>query len=139
MNRRQVLGGIGFLAAATSTVEPGHSQTPAGGASKALLSSASVCVSAGEACLTHCLEMLAAGDKTMAACAKTARETMAVCGALLSVAAQGAPSLSKLAAVAFDVCKRCEAECLKHAQHSPCKDCAAACGACAAECKKVAA
>jgi Cys-rich four helix bundle protein (predicted Tat secretion target) len=83
--------------------------------------------------------MLANGDKSMGACAKTASEMLATCGALLSLAAQGAPSLSKFATVCLDVCKRCEAECRKHLQHPPCADCAAACATCAAECKKIAA
>jgi Cys-rich four helix bundle protein (predicted Tat secretion target) len=107
-------------------------------ANKALVAAASDCVSKGEICLSHCLELLGTGDKSMAACSKSVNEMLAVCGALLSLAAQGAPSLSKLASVALDVCKRCETECRKHV-HSQCKDCAAACAACAAECKKIAA
>lgn len=138
MNRRQVLSSVGFFAAAATTVEQGLSQSPAGVANKALVTTASDCVSKGEVCLSHCHQLLATGDKSMGACAKSVNEMLAVCGALLSLAAQGAPSLSKLAGVAFDVCKRCEAECRKHA-HPPCTDCATACAACAAECKKIAA
>ncbi|MGD0868754.1 MAG: Csp1 family four helix bundle copper storage protein [Bryobacteraceae bacterium] len=138
MNRRQVLSGVGFLAAAATTVEQGRSQSSAGAVNKALVSSASDCVGKGEVCLSHCLELLATGDKSMSACAKSTNEMLAVCGALLSIAAQGAPSLSKLAGIAFDICRRCETECRKHA-HAPCTDCAVACAACAAECKKIAA
>jgi Cys-rich four helix bundle protein (predicted Tat secretion target) len=82
--------------------------------------------------------MLATGDKSMGECAKTTSEMVAVCGALLALAAQGAPSLPKFATVCLEVCRRCEAECRRHA-HPPCKDCAAACAACAAECMKIAA
>jgi Cys-rich four helix bundle protein (predicted Tat secretion target) len=139
MNRRQVLGGAGFLAAAAATVEQGRSQSSAGVPNKALVATASDCLSKGELCLSHCHGMLANGDKSMGACAKTASEMLATCGALLSLAAQGAPSLSKFATVCLDVCKRCEAECRKHLQHPPCADCAAACATCAAECKKIAA
>jgi Cys-rich four helix bundle protein (predicted Tat secretion target) len=138
MNRRQVLSGVGFLAVAAATVEQGRSQSSSGVANKALVATAGDCVSKGEICLSHCLEMLGTGDKSLAACSKSVNEMLATCGALLSLAAQGAPSLSKLASVALDVCKRCEAECRKHA-HKPCTDCAAACVACAAECKKIAA
>jgi len=137
MNRREVLSGAGLLAAAATTVRPGRSQSSAGVANKALVGSASNCVSTGEVCLDHCIEMLASGDKSMAACARSVTELIAVCGALLSLAAQGAPSLPKLASVALDVCKRCETECRKH-PHKPCTDCAAACAACAAECRKIA-
>ena len=138
MNRRQVLGGVGFLAAAATTVEQGRSQGSAGVVNKALVGTAGDCVSKAELCLSHCLGMLAAGDKSMGACAKTADEVAAVCGALRALAAQGAPSLSKFAGLALDVCKRCEAECKKHAM-APCKECETACAACAAECKKIAA
>jgi len=138
MNRRQVLSGVGFLAVAAGTVEQGLSQGSAGVPNKALVATSSDCVSKGEICLSHCIDILASGDKSMAACAKSVDELLAVCGALHALAAQGAPSLGKLASVALDVCRRCEAECKKHA-HPPCKDCATACAACAAECKKIAA
>jgi Cys-rich four helix bundle protein (predicted Tat secretion target) len=108
-------------------------------ANRALVDAAGDCVSKGQVCLSHCNEVLATGDKSMAACAMSVSELLAVCGALLALAAQGAPSLPKLASVAFDVCTRCEAECRKHAQHPPCKDCADACATCAAQCKKAAA
>jgi len=111
----------------------------AGVANKPLVATASDCLGKGQICLSHCLDMLASGDKSMAACSKTANEMLAVCGAMLSLAAQGAPSIPKFAAVCLDVCRRCEAECRKHIQHTPCKDCAAACAACQVECKKVAA
>ncbi len=139
MNRRQVLGGVGVLAATAAAARQGLSGSTVGIVDRPLVDAASDCVSKGQVCLSHCHEMLANGDKSMAACAKSVSELLAVCGALLALAAQGAPSLPKLAAVAFDVCTRCEAECLKHAQHPPCKDCADACVACAAQCKKVAA
>jgi len=138
MNRRQVLSGVGLLAAAATTVEQARSQSSAGVANKALVATASDCVSKGQLCLSHCLDMLATGDKSMGACAKTAHEMLAVCGAMVSLAAQGAPSVAKFAAVCLDVCRCCEAECRKHAQHTPCKDCATACAACQVECKKIA-
>lgn len=139
MNRRQILSGVGFLAAAATTAEQARSQSSAGVANKAVVATASDCLSKGQLCLSHCHEMLATGDKSMGACAKTASEMVAVCGAMLSLAAQGAPSLSKATTVCLDVCRRCEAECRKHIQHSPCKDCATACAACQVECKKIAA
>ena len=132
MNRRQVLGGVGLFAAAVTTVEQASSQTPAGGVNRAVVSAASDCVGKGQVCLSHCHVLLAAGDKSLGECAKMANEVVAVCGALLSVAAQSAPSLSRLAGVALEVCRRCESECRKFA-HAPCKDCAAACAACALE------
>jgi Cys-rich four helix bundle protein (predicted Tat secretion target) len=104
-----------------------------------LARTASDCVSKGEVCLTHCYELLAQGDKSMASCAKTVREMLAICTALRSLASQEAPALPKVAGVALEACNRCEAECRKHEKtHSQCKECGDACAACAAECKKVA-
>jgi Cys-rich four helix bundle protein (predicted Tat secretion target) len=139
MNRRQVLSSVGLFAAAATTAEQARSQGAAGTPNKALVATASDCLSKGQLCLTHCHEMLATGDKSMGACAKTASEMVAVCAAMIALAAQGAPSLPKFATVCLDVCRRCEAECRKHIQHSPCKDCATACAASQAECKKIAA
>ena len=63
---------------------------------------------------------------------------VALCGALRTLAAQDAPSLPKLAAVAMDACGRCEAHCRKSAKTmAHCKECADACAACVAECRKI--
>jgi Cys-rich four helix bundle protein (predicted Tat secretion target) len=113
-----------------------HGGTP----HQALIDAASGCVSKADICLAHCHELLAAGDKSLGACTKTASEVLALCTALRSIAAQNAPSLPRLASVALDSCKRCEAECRKHEKmHEVCKNCADACAACAVECKKAAA
>lgn len=144
MQRRQVLAGLGAVASAAAIrTAAGQSQphhVHGAAAHQTLAQAAGDCVSKGEVCLTHCYELLAQGDKSMASCAKTAREMLAICGALRSLASQEAPALPKLAGVALDVCNRCEAECRKHEKtHAQCKACGDACAACAAECKKVAA
>ena len=143
MQRRQLLAGLGAAAAATA-IPNAAAQAPhhhhGAGAYQTLADTAGDCVSKGEVCLTHCYDLLSQGDKSMASCAKSVREMLALCGALRSIASQEAPTLPKLAAVALDACTRCEAECRKHEEmHPPCKTCADACAACAAECKKVAA
>jgi Cys-rich four helix bundle protein (predicted Tat secretion target) len=143
VQRRELLTGLG-LAAAVTAIPNAAAQAPhhhhGTAAYQTLADKASDCVSKGEVCLTHCYELLAEGDKSMASCAKSVREMLALCGALRSIASQEAPSLPKLAAVAQDACTRCEAECRKHEEtHAPCKACAESCAACAAECKKVAA
>jgi len=138
MKRRQVLGFLGVAAAAPSVMAAEQAQHSHASSVPALVAAASNCVVRGEICLAHCHLLLATGDKSMGPCSKTASEMSALCGALRSVAAQDAPSLRKLAAVALDACSRCEAECRKHEAHTPCKDCAEACAACAAECRKLA-
>jgi Cys-rich four helix bundle protein (predicted Tat secretion target) len=75
----------------------------------------------------------------MAACARSVTSLIAVCEALAVLATQHSPLLPKYAAVAAEVCRSCEEECRKHAEHPVCQACADACRDCAAECLKVAA
>ena len=137
MKRRQFVGGLVLTAAAGMAQE--HAQHSHGAARDMLIHTASDCVVTGEVCLAHIHEMLAQGDKALAPCARSVSELTAVCEALRALAAQNAPALAKQAAVAMDVCNRCEAECRKHEKtHSPCKNCADACAACSTECRKMA-
>ena len=75
----------------------------------------------------------------MAACAKSASQVEAVCGALQKLAAAEAKNLPQMAKLAMDVCKDCEEECKKTEKHPECKACMEACAACYKECKKIAA
>ena len=137
MQRRELLASLGVVAAVTavpnSAAQSPHQHSHGTAALQTLADKAGDCVSKGEVCLTHCYELLAQGDKSMASCAKSVREMLALCNALRSIASQEAP-------IAQDACTRCEAECRKHEEmHAACKACAEACAACAAECKRVAA
>ncbi len=141
MNRREILKTLGTVAVAgiALPVAGQHEHHHHGsGVNQELVEAASACSSAAEACLSHCVEMLAAGDKSMAPCSVTTREVAVVCGGLRSLAAQNAPHLSKYAAIAAESCKSCEAECRKHPQHDVCKACADACAACAKLCSALA-
>lgn len=131
MRRRAFLAaGAGILAAATSL--KAHSapskSTVTGGAMSGVADAASDCVRKGEACLQHCLTMLATGDQSMAACSKTVRDMLATSRALETLAVTNGPRAVALAKVAADVARDCQAECAKHAQHPPCKECGDACG-----------
>lgn len=141
MERRDLLAGMSALSV-LSAVTPlygqdanQHSHAP--GKNDAVIRTASECETTGEVCLNHCIEILAQGDKSLALCAKRSNELISVCRALAAIAAQDAPSFATLAALAEEVCKRCEAECRKFPQHPQCLACADACVACATECKKV--
>lgn len=157
MNRREVLkfvASTGLLAvgATAAAAEP-----PTGGAHDAmpmagmhhhdataspyadLATASSHCVSTGDACLSHCLTLLGQGDKELAACAKTVRDTIAACTALRELAAADSPHVKELAKVVSGICGDCEAECKKHEKHSVCKDCEKACHDCREICDKVAA
>lgn len=133
MRRRAFLAvGAGLVAAAASTrgraAPPKKSDKPAAGASAAVADAAADCVRKGEACLQHCLAMLATGDTSMATCSKTVRDMLATSHALETLAVTGGPRFNALAKVTADVARDCQAECAKHAQHPPCKECGDACG-----------
>ena len=145
MDRRGLLFTMGVAAVSASALSgiaqdmSHHNVAEMGGAkNQMLIDAASKCTSAAELCTSHCIEMIAAGDKAMTACAAGSREVAVICSGLRSLAAQNSAHLASYAKVAAEACKSCEAECRKHAQHSVCKDCADACAACASECSKIA-
>ena len=105
-----------------------------------LFDSANNCIKAGLVCGDHCLREFAAGDVSLAACARAVDEMLSLCGALAKLASLRSSYLLAMAKVALVGCQDCETECRKHAEkHPPCKACAEACAACAAECKRMAA
>ena len=141
MERRELLLGAGAISAVSAVTslyaQDSHQHSHAAGKYDAVIRTAGECETTGEVCLSHCIDLLAQGDKSLALCAKRANELTAVCRALGAIAAQDAPSLSTLASLAEDVCKRCEVECRKFPQHPQCVACAEACVACSTECKKL--
>jgi hypothetical protein len=79
MKRRDLLAGVGFLAVASRAgaddakpMPAGHEHRLALGANAALIMSAHHCLMAADVCLSHCIDRLADGDKTMADCARSA-------------------------------------------------------------------
>ena len=143
MNRRDVIGAAIGGATLAFTIEKafaaeGHQH---GGADHAaLIEAARLCVSSGDACMSHCLGLFARGDTTTAACAKSVYQMNSVCEALARLASMKSEHLGAFAKVAHATCLDCEKECRKHEnEHAACKACAEACAACADECKKVAA
>lgn len=86
------------------------------------------CDMVGQACLTHCLSLLAQGDSSMAACASGVREMFSVCQAT-TVLIQSRSSLAAAQlAVCRDACAACRAACLPHVDHhAQCSECAQAC------------
>lgn len=145
MERREMLGTLGALTLAALAAEgraadhDHHHHDHGGGAKyQALIAATGDCVAKGEACLAHCLTLLGNGDKAMAACAQAVNQTLALCRALQSLAAQGSKLTPGLARVALDACTECEKECKKHeAKHAECKACRESCTECIKQCKAV--
>jgi len=141
MDRRELLAGLAtvsaFSAATAVYGQATHEHSQGAGKHAAVVKTAGECETTGEVCVSHCIGLLSQGDKSLGLCATRASELIAVCRALSAIAAQDAPSLAVLAALAEDVCKRCEAECRKFPQHPQCTACADACAACSTECKKL--
>ncbi|MCC6208922.1 MAG: four-helix bundle copper-binding protein [Gammaproteobacteria bacterium] len=104
-----------------------------------LISAATDCVTKANVCLQHCLVSLGEGDSELGECARSSSEVIALCSALLCLAAAESRNLPALARVAMDVCKHCEKECEKTDKHPECKACGEACAACYKECKAIAA
>ena len=153
MNRRDMLASLGAIALAAGTgVASAHEKGEAKKSdlhaghgdmgshkNQALIDAADDCSKKGAICINHCFSSFAAGDTSLAACAKTVTEAIAVCDALVTAAALESKNLPALAKASAQFCKDCEDECRKHEKkHMTCKDCADACAKCLAECKKIA-
>lgn len=94
----------------------------------ALADAAADCVTAGETCLTHCIEMLAKGHKGMAACAEAVDAMLAVCRATQALAAKQSAHARAMARLCSDVCSACAEACKAHAKmHATCAACETAC------------
>ncbi|HLP99005.1 MAG TPA: Csp1 family four helix bundle copper storage protein [Sideroxyarcus sp.] len=147
MNRRELLMGVAAMAAAATTgraFAAGHDHAmhdhhAMPSRNDKLIAAAADCTVKANICLQHCLDLLGQGDQSMAACAKSASQTVAICTALQQLAAADSRQLPQLAKVAMDICKECEEECKKTEKHPECKACKEACQACYNECKAIAA
>jgi Cys-rich four helix bundle protein (predicted Tat secretion target) len=81
--------------------------------------------------------MFAAGDTSLAGCARSVHEMSAVCAALERLAWMESSHLTSLSPVCAEVCEACEKECRKHAkEHAVCASCADACKDLAAALRK---
>ena len=142
MQRREFIAAVGAAAAVVSASRSIAAETPTESMHpakyKALEESTSRCVAAGDACLRHCLGMLAHKDTSMAACTSLSYQMVAACGALQSLAALNSPHVPAFAKVVAQICADCQNECEKFPGVVECKACGDSCKACAEECRKVA-
>jgi Cys-rich four helix bundle protein (predicted Tat secretion target) len=96
------------------------------------------CLKKGEACTSHCLDMIAAGDTSMKNCLSPLANMMAACTAISKIASYDTAKpevIKNLALACADLCKDCSDACKVHAGHHPvCKNCMEACDKCAEAC-----
>jgi Cys-rich four helix bundle protein (predicted Tat secretion target) len=133
-----LLGLAGLVAAETAAAQDSP-HVHHGAHHKSLADAAGACVTTGQTCLEHCLELLGNGHKELGACAKSVMQMLPLCSALQNLANQDSKYLVKLANAALDACQDCAEECKKHAEkHDICKRCGESCRACYKECKQLA-
>lgn len=154
MNRREAILSTGsmFISASIGALACGGTNAsaqrafapPAGGGTTNPTGAAAVheaarsCVVKGEACMAHCLSLMAAGDASMGPCGKASYEMYKVMLGLVTAAASQSKHLPALAKAAMEFCRDCEVECRKHAEHHiVCKECMEACARTIAACEKL--
>lgn len=127
---------LGCAAQAGEAGQEGHSGgegTPLAAptdAMQAFARAAGECVSAGEACLSHCLRSLQTGDTMMADCSRKVHAMLAICRAVPALATSASPHLGRLATLCQAVCQECHDACAPHAgHHAECRACMQACAA----------
>jgi Cys-rich four helix bundle protein (predicted Tat secretion target) len=143
MQRREFIAAVGtaaaFAAAAPAFAQTGGEEPMHPPKFKELEETTSHCVATGNDCLRHCFGMFAMKDTSMTACADSAFQLIAACGALQSLAAVNSPHTGHFAKVVEMICTDCEKECEKFPKVAECKACAESCKKCAEECRKVSA
>jgi Cys-rich four helix bundle protein (predicted Tat secretion target) len=106
MNRRDVITAVALVAASGSALAQTHHHDNA--AVRSLFDAADNCVKAGLVCIDHCLQTFAAGDASLAACARAVDQMLSMCGTLAKLASLKSSYLPAMAKVALVGCQDCE-------------------------------
>ena len=86
------------------------------------------CVRASQACIAHCQQLLAQGDKSLGTCLRTALDTEVVCSSLIKLSNLNSQFTSALARQSVAVMQACVDACKEHVEHhAECKACHDAC------------
>ena len=136
MNRRDMIVGAGLAIAATAVTARADKPKTGSPVPANLPMAATTCIRVAQACLRHCLAMLATGNPSMGGCAKAVADLIPAVEALAAIAAGGSRHVAPLARVVAEIAKDCKAECDKHVAMAPCKACADSCGELIAEIAK---
>ena len=128
-----IFGSPAFAQAQKAVAKP-KSSTP----HQAIVDAAKSCISKGETCRRHCVRTIRSGDNSLQDCLRAIEAMLPVCQAMSRLAVNNASRLKDLGKVCLDVCRDCEAECIKHAgHHAECKACKEACSAMIAALQKL--
>lgn len=145
MQRREFMAAVGIAAGVVAGVQASTAPAQAAAESmhpakyKSLEEATAHCISAGEACIRHCLGMLNMKDTSMAACTDSSYQVIAACTALRTLAAVNSRHVPAFAKVVAQMCSDCQKECEKFPDVAECKACSESCKTCAEQCRKVAA
>jgi Cys-rich four helix bundle protein (predicted Tat secretion target) len=138
-SRRDLLKGIGAatavlgsgLAFNANAAEVDHSkmnhQIPIDPKLEELIDVLLECIKMGEICNQHCMHMFQMGDTSLADCAISVQELVAVSKAVMKLASHNSPHLKNFIQASVLLAESCEKECKKHEKHIQCSDCAVAC------------
>jgi Cys-rich four helix bundle protein (predicted Tat secretion target) len=86
------------------------------------------CVRASQACIAHCQQLLAQGDKSLGTCLRTALDTEVVCSSVLKLSNLNSQFTPALARQSVAVMQACVDACKEHVEHhAECKACHDAC------------
>ena len=133
----------GALFASGTSLASEHNHMHNHGAMKSnteVIDAALECIKNGQACIDHCIELFKTGNNSVAECADTVQEMLAMCTSLSQMASYKSKHLGELAKICMQVCTDCEKACREHEdKHAECKACAESCAHCASACKKIAA
>jgi Cys-rich four helix bundle protein (predicted Tat secretion target) len=93
-----------------------------------LVDAALECVAKGQACISHCLDLMASGDTSVAECTKSANLMTPFCDTFARFAVADSALLKDMAKMCVMVCENCEKMCHEHEdEHVECFECAQAC------------
>jgi Cys-rich four helix bundle protein (predicted Tat secretion target) len=152
MERRQLLawmGGMGVTATAIAAGGPDATDrpvqlaqaspaphdhaammaaAPAPRMNDALIPAYQACTRAAQACISHCQQLLAQGDKSLGTCLRTALDTDTVCSTVLKLAGLNSRFTAAMAKQSVAVMQACVDACKEHVEHhAECKACHDAC------------
>lgn len=103
---------------------------------KQLISILSECAAACNNCSTACLEEK--DVQKMKACIRLDMDCAQICSVTADFISRDSDHAKHLMKECAEICRKCAAECAKHADMDHCKACAEMCRSCADECDKAA-